>query len=517
MLDMLGASSGVFSARAQAAEPQPAQEDGEDFPASGAPAEEEQDAQYTSAAKGRPELTLDESLYKCEPNPYSMTEEFPKANVFQAMTRIRGTINEYVEKMATDFYWHKNLNVPTLGALNRRFMKHEDQIMGTASLDIQIAYKQLQDRVQGMLTVHKVLVQWSHSDSDDKLIELVGSLASILHYLNEVDQELAPPLALIAIRTIFYNKFVESGSVANAIKSLNIEHLSNIVRKIADTSELRAAQGGGQLPKADGVAAEPAAPEEDETPTKGKTSSKKTPTKSVEDQIKLDISVADHVGLMVLRALNKLWMTFSTKKDLVASDYIKMIDETSSIHEAWAELFVGDHKTKNSDEVEKCLYNIMVVTLCMHAEENHRPTTALVRRARKFLVQGLKATSPAVQSLSKMMAATRASQVVLETSRKYASMGVEDDAATRMFGISCKKFEEKFAVAFSDIELFINETDDSTIMNFECLVERLKPLCDVLIVSAQSIPRCGDQQPVNTRTNKSLYKKHLRGTSQLNT
>ena len=199
----------------------------------------------------------------------------------------------------------------------------------------------------------------------------------------------------------------------------------------------------------------------------------------------------------------------------MASDYIKMIDETSSIHEAWAELFVGDHKTKNSDEVEKCLYNIMVVTLCMHAEENHRPTTALVRRARKFLVQGLKATSPAVQSLSKMMAATRASQVVLETSRKYASMGVEDDAATRMFGISCKKFEEKFAVAFSDIELFINETDDSTIMNFECLVERLKPLCDVLIVSAQSIPRCGDQQPVNTRTNKSLYKKHLRGTSQL--
>ena len=85
-------------------------------------------------------------------------------------------------------------------------------------------------------------------------------------------------------------------------------------------------------------------------------SSKNTSTKSVEDQIKLDISVADHVGLMVLRALNKLWMTFSRKKDLVASDFIKKIDETSSIHEAWVELFVGDHKTNNSDEVEKCLY-----------------------------------------------------------------------------------------------------------------------------------------------------------------
>ena len=89
-------------------------------------------------------------------NETSLAGKLPSGGVCISMTRIRGTINDYVAKTCM-MNWFATFKVGTVQALHRRLVAHAPNILGKMDVDVQIGFRQLRLRVTSVLCLHRAL------------------------------------------------------------------------------------------------------------------------------------------------------------------------------------------------------------------------------------------------------------------------------------------------------------------------------------------------------------------------
>ena len=63
--------------------------------------------------------------------------------------------------------------LPTIQALYRRLLNHDQAIMSCAHCDVQIGYKQCRARVCAMMELHKAISKRLSTHDDDELINML--------------------------------------------------------------------------------------------------------------------------------------------------------------------------------------------------------------------------------------------------------------------------------------------------------------------------------------------------------
>ena len=94
---------------------------------------------------------LDESL---PVNKFSLAEKLPAGQACAPLTRIRATINSYIDRVGSPG-WLASFKLPTVKALQRRLLQHESSIIGNFHTDLEISYRQLVGRIGALIDLQK--------------------------------------------------------------------------------------------------------------------------------------------------------------------------------------------------------------------------------------------------------------------------------------------------------------------------------------------------------------------------
>lgn len=112
----------------------------------------------------------------------SLSEDFPTGGIFRPMRRMRMTINKYAARLACNRFYD-DLVLGTVFSAQRRFLAYEPKIKEEGSVELQIAFRQLADRLAAVLKVHKVLRAWNDSQNPKSLEAADAPLQVLCKYL----------------------------------------------------------------------------------------------------------------------------------------------------------------------------------------------------------------------------------------------------------------------------------------------------------------------------------------------
>jgi hypothetical protein len=151
----------------------------------------------SAAAPRRREDDDDDALDESMPvNKYSLAEKLPAGQACAPLTRIRATVNSYVDRVGEPG-WLASFKLPTVKALQRRLLQHESAIIGSFHTDLEIAYGQLVGRIGALIALQKCLVACNESQKLGRISEVVGPMTVLHKYLEATEQHMAPDLSII--------------------------------------------------------------------------------------------------------------------------------------------------------------------------------------------------------------------------------------------------------------------------------------------------------------------------------
>lgn len=143
--------------------------------------------------------------------PLSVEGKFPTGRLGQSLTRMRGTVNEYIGTLQ-NYEWMKSVKPATAKATERRITALPD-VETSMHLPMIAAYKALLFRVRAYYRLYKAIKHWKFSENDaslDKVLALMNALRPIMDHFG---WNLAPDLAVLRARAIYQETWSKTGLV----------------------------------------------------------------------------------------------------------------------------------------------------------------------------------------------------------------------------------------------------------------------------------------------------------------
>ena len=165
---------------------------------------------------------LDESL---PVNKFSLAEKLPAGQACAPLTRIRATVNSYVDRVVSPA-WLASFKLPTVKALQRRLLQHESSIIGNFHTDLEISYRQLVGRIGALIDLHKSLVACNESQKLGRISEIVGPMTVLNKYLEATEQHMAPDLSIIHMFALVQHDLKKNRPVADALSHVDVAQLA---------------------------------------------------------------------------------------------------------------------------------------------------------------------------------------------------------------------------------------------------------------------------------------------------
>ena len=320
-------------------------------------------------------------------SPYSIDARFPTGGVFTSLTRIRGTTNEYVRKV-TLINWFKNAKVQTLQALQRRLNQNEPAIVGKFHLDVQIGYKQLQQRLDCLLGLHKHVRTWLDSHDDDCVLACLPAMNMIMEFLDVTDIAFAPDLGIFLVYVTFHHDFKTTQSINSALVNVSIEQLSGLVASYRELSTK-------ELDVAKEVKEEPEDEEEKPLPKKADSaikSRKRTVVSDLANRINFAAPAIHHLGAMVADISKALLYNLPDQEVLDQQVLQVVAKQFQDVAKTW---IANDLASKCGDSdfsksLGKLLDAVAVVFRSSLQEEASRPSAVEARVALRQILQDVK-------------------------------------------------------------------------------------------------------------------------------
>ncbi|CAK0829327.1 unnamed protein product [Prorocentrum cordatum] len=154
-------------------------------------------------------------------NDLSVAAPLPPGGCYGAFCRIRGTINEYVEKLA-DETWHDQFVLGTMHALHRRLARHSPNVVGKTNFDVQLAFHQLDSRCEkGVIALYKEVKNWLESQEDVLLYETLEPFARLLPYLMKQQACISEEIRIALMYAVFHRLAKDLQSIPRAIETFD--------------------------------------------------------------------------------------------------------------------------------------------------------------------------------------------------------------------------------------------------------------------------------------------------------
>lgn len=122
------------------------------------------------------------TITKMKLSPLSLAVKLPKGGVHRPFARMRGTINNYCNSLARPMGACK-LVAGTLQSLRGRFEKQSEPIRLQASVEMQIAFGQLLDRIKALIVLHKAMKGFNDSQNMSAFDNASAPLTVLEKYL----------------------------------------------------------------------------------------------------------------------------------------------------------------------------------------------------------------------------------------------------------------------------------------------------------------------------------------------
>ena len=134
-----------------------------------------------------------------------------------SIRRMRDTINSYVAKLS-ECGWHRDFQVGTVQALERRLAAHADKIMGKHHLEVQAAYIQLKQLAPALLRAHKSLRAWTDSRCYEYFVGYGDSLVVLQEYMLRRNIGIASDGRLLQLHAEFFTLYNKHKVVSRALE-----------------------------------------------------------------------------------------------------------------------------------------------------------------------------------------------------------------------------------------------------------------------------------------------------------
>ena len=108
-------------------------------------------------------------------------QTMPKGTLFQALKRIRGTVNRYAADTAK-IDWQQAVKMLTNLALDRRLRNHKHELHGTIDADIEIGYTDICVRLHSLIDLFRKMKAWIDTGEDARLAAVVAPLDVLQRY-----------------------------------------------------------------------------------------------------------------------------------------------------------------------------------------------------------------------------------------------------------------------------------------------------------------------------------------------
>lgn len=123
----------------------------------------------------------------------SLCKDVPRGGnkVNRSFKSMRGTINGYIW-MCAEPRWFAKMNLGTLHSLQRRFLPLQPKVQEEASVELQIAYRQLAFRLCGLLAAFKAFKHFSDSQNVRSLDKAVRPMQELFRVLKAFSRHTCP-------------------------------------------------------------------------------------------------------------------------------------------------------------------------------------------------------------------------------------------------------------------------------------------------------------------------------------
>lgn len=132
----------------------------------------------------------------------SLDKKLPAGQNFGAISRIRGTVNDYAMKV-TQCRWFLNVNLGTLQGVLKRLRGNRKYAIGGSNIGLDIGYKQLVTRLKSLMGAHKVLKKAIDTQSDINLGELVQIMAPLERFVESMGTDFGADLRIVLMHAKF--------------------------------------------------------------------------------------------------------------------------------------------------------------------------------------------------------------------------------------------------------------------------------------------------------------------------
>lgn len=113
----------------------------------------------------------------------SLAAKLPqREKIYRSMTRMRSTINSYVLSCAKPRFW-ASCNLGTLHSLSRRFADKAPSVAEQTTVEMQIGYKQLAERLSAYISLYKLLKTVNDSQNFKNFGAAAKPLAVLFKFL----------------------------------------------------------------------------------------------------------------------------------------------------------------------------------------------------------------------------------------------------------------------------------------------------------------------------------------------
>ena len=391
---------------------------------------------------------------------FSLDEKLPKGPVFQALTRIRATINSYTLKVTMPG-WFASVKVPTLQALERRLNNHAHQVVGVVDPDVELGFIALQSRIQILLSVWKSVKKWHDSQKNTALAEVYKTMVLLRPFLEASGAKFAPDLLNLFAHSSFQLAVEEDRPISETLRQFDPSDIVSITEvkeeRVEDPPEEPDVSSshleGGKLD----VKREPEMHKEDDAAmdsdgAAASSSSKKRRRSAhacpcdIAKQIHMSLSPREQLGFIIAEAIKAKMSNFTKLHE--DPDGLKLwVDDLSGTAEVWQAKAPSVSGDSNFGTILAALEQIFRCGL----GPGLRPKPSEVREARRTIYNGTK-SGTIYANLCKGMIMYAGCKPFTSMSHQFATSGLQDDAATSAYNAAKQHFVDSIAPVFDNAD-----------------------------------------------------------------
>ena len=164
----------------------------------------------------------------------SLEGPFPPGLVYNAISRIRGTVNLYVGA-TSQMFWFSGFKLATVHALSRRFNNHESHLVNQEDVELQFTFEQLNARIGALVGLYKSLKHWSEYQIDHALIHALPHCAILHPVVTHFKLDFAADLKLYQLVGTFF-KILEDDGLPPALDTLSFHTIQRCLKSAQDTA-----------------------------------------------------------------------------------------------------------------------------------------------------------------------------------------------------------------------------------------------------------------------------------------